>query len=127
LVKILVGQVCGRRVMRDNVGLLLLMLLLLLLLLACCVESVRPLSNQAFVLSTREKGQTESPVFATVLVVVPKTVHVLVPPCAIANTASVGTKPLFDLPDLAVAHALLQHFTLLAGGKVTGPMGHVVL
>ena len=64
---------------------------------------------------------------AAVLVVIPETVHVFVSPCAIANTASVGTEPLLDFPDLAVAHALFQHLAFLAGRKVTGPVGHVVL
>lgn len=62
-----------------------------------------------------------------VLVVIPEAVHVLVSPCAITNTASVGTKPLLDFPDLAIAHALFQHLAFLAGSEVTGPVGHVVL
>jgi len=103
------------------------LLLLLLMLLACRAEGARPFANQAFVLATSEQSQAESPVFAAVLVVVPKTVHVLVPPCAIADTASVGTEPLLDFPDFAIAHALLQHLAFLAGGKVTRPMSHVVL
>jgi len=123
LVEILVGEVGGRGVMRNNVGLLLL----LLLLLACCAEGARSLSDQALVLATGEERQPEGPVFATVLVVIPKTVHVLVPSCTIANTTSVGTKPLFDFPDLTVAHAFLQHLAFLAGGKVTRPVCHVVL
>jgi len=124
LVEILVGKVGGRGMVRDNVGLLLL---LLLLLLACCVESACSLANQALVLATSEECQSEGPVLAAVLVVIPKAVHVLVPPCTIADTASVGAEPLLDFPDLAIAHALLQHLAFLAGGKVTRPMGHVVL
>lgn len=108
--------------MRDSVG-----LLLLLLLLAGRVEGARPLADQALMLTTGEQGQTESSVLTAVLVVIPEAVHVLVPSCTITNTASVGTKPPFDFPDLTVAHALLQHFAFLAGGKVAGPMGHVVL
>jgi hypothetical protein len=124
LVKILVGEVGGRGMMRGNVGLLLL---LLLLLLACCVESARSLANQALVLATSEECQPKGPVLAAVLVVIPKTIHVLVSPCTIADTASVGAKPLLNFPDLAIAHALLQHFAFLARGKVTRPVGHVVL
>jgi len=122
LVEILVGEVGGRRVVRNNVG-----LLLLLLLLACCAEGTRSLADKTLVLATGEERQSEGPVFAAVLVVVPKTVHVLVPSCTIANAASVGTKPLFDFPDLAIAHALLQHLALLAGGEVTRAVSHVVL
>ena len=124
LVKILVGEVCGRGVAGDHMGLLLL---LLLLLLTCCAESARPFANQALVLTTSEKGQTKSSVFATVLIVIPETVHVLVPPCTITDAAGVGTKPLLDFPDLAIAHTLFQHLAFLAGGKVTRPVGHVVL
>jgi hypothetical protein len=122
LVEILVGEVGGRRLVRDNVG-----LLLLLLLLAYRVEGARPLPNQALVLTTGEQSKTKRSVFTTMLVVIPKAVHVLIPSCTIANTASVGTKPLLDLPDLAIAHALFQHFAFLARGEVTRPMGHVVL
>jgi len=124
LVEILVGEVGGRGMMRDNVGLLLL---LLLLLLAYCIESARPLANQALVLATGEECQSEGTVLAAVLVVIPKTVHVLVPPCTITDTASIGTKPLLNFPDLAITHALLQHLAFLAGGKVTRPVGHMVL
>ena len=124
LVEILVGEVCGRGMVRYHAGFLLL---LLLLLLACCTEGARPLANQTLVLTTGEQGQTKSPVFAAVLIVIPKTVHVLVPPCAVTDTASVGAKPLLDFPDLAVAHALFQHLAFLAGGEVARPVGHVVL
>ena len=124
LVEILVGEVGGRGVVRDKVSLLLVVLLLLL---TCCAEGARSLADQALVLTTGEECQPEGPVFAAVLVVVPKTVHVLVPPCTIANTTSVGAKPLFDFPDLAIAHAFLQHLAFLAGGKVTRPVSHVVL
>ena len=108
--------------MRNNES-----LLMLLLLLACCAESARSLANQALVLTTSEKCQPEGPVFAAVLIMIPKTVHVLVPPCTIANTASVRAKPLLDFSDLAIAHALLQHLAFLAGSKVTRPVRHVVL
>ena len=64
--------------------------------------------------------------FAAVLVVIPKTVHILVPPCAVADTTSVGAEPLLNFSDLAVTHALLQHLAFLAGGKVARPVGHVV-
>jgi len=123
LVEILVGEVGGRGVVRNNVGLPLL----LLVLLACRAKGARSLANQAFMLATSEQSQTESPVFAAVLVVVPEAVHVLVPPCTIADAASIGAKPLLDFPDFAIAHALLQHLAFLAGGKVTRPVGHVVL
>jgi len=123
LVEILVREVCGRGMMRDNVGLLLL----LLLLLACCAEGARSFANQALMLATSEECQPEGSVLAAVLVVVPQTVHVLVPPCTIADAASVGTKPFLNFPDFAIAHALLQHLAFLAGGKVTRPVGHVVL
>jgi len=66
-------------------------------------------------------------VLAAVLVVIPETVHVLVSPCAIANTASIGAEPLFDFPDLAIAHALFQHLAFFARSEVTGAVGHVVL
>jgi len=121
LVEVLVGEVGGRRLVRDNGG------LLLMLLLAYRAEGARPLPDQALVLTTGEQSQTKRSVFTTMLVVIPKAVHVLIPSCTIANTTSVGTKPLLDLPDLAIAHALFQHFAFLAGGEVTRPMGHVVL
>ena len=123
LVEILVGEVGGKGMVRNGMGLLWL----LLLLLACRAESACSLANQALVLATSEQSQTKSTVFAAVLIVVPKTVHVLVPSRAVADTASVWTEPLLDFPDLAVAHALLQHFAFLAGGKVTRPVGHMVL
>ena len=122
LVEILVGKISGRGMVRDRVS-----LLVLLLLLACRAESARPLANQTLVLTTGEQSQAESPVFAAVLIMIPKAVHVLVPPCAVTDTASVGSKPLLNFPDLAVAHALLQHFAFLAGSEVTRPVGHVVL
>ena len=121
LVKILVGEVGGGGMVRNNVG------LLLLLLLARRVEGARPFSNKALMLATSEQSQTKSPVLAAMLVVIPKAVHILIPSCTIADTTSIGTKPLLNLPDLAIAHTLFQHFALLAGGEVTRAMSHVVL
>jgi hypothetical protein len=97
---------------RNHVG-------LLLLLLARRAKGARPLANQALVLTTSEQSQTESPVFAAVLIVISKAVHVLVPPCTVPDTASVGTEPLLDFSDFAIAHPLLQHLAFLAGGEVT--------
>jgi len=65
--------------------------------------------------------------FAAVLVVISKAVHVLVPPRTVTDTTSIGTELLLDFSDLAIAHAFLQHLAFLARGKVTRPVGHVVL
>jgi len=116
LVEILVGEVGGRWRVRNNVGLLLL---LLLLLLACSTESARPFANQALMLATGKECETKGAMFAAVLVVIPKTVHVFVPSWTITDTTSVGTEPLLDFPDLTIAHAFLQHLAFLAGGEVT--------
>jgi hypothetical protein len=54
---------------------------------------VTPLGSlQALVLATRKKGQTLGAMFARMLVVITKAIHVLVPALTVSNTTSKGTK-----------------------------------
>jgi len=103
---------------------------------------------QAFVLSAGKQCESYCTVVARVLIVVPKAVHVLVPPLTVAHTARKRTEAAlclaFDLAHLTLG----DHVVILAGSlsgralaceqslnlleilwwcKVATPVGHVVL
>lgn len=100
---------------------------LVLLLFLSDTNAATSFPDETFMLAAGEERQAHGSVLAAVLVMVPETIHVFVSPPAVSDSASVRSETFLHFPHFAFAHALLDHFTLFTGGKITRTVGHVVL